>query len=238
MSYCVNCGVELAQSEKRCPLCKTPVINPSNPWKEPESRPYPRRLEVIIQNINKRFFAVLASILLLIPVFICSLTDIMTTHEFTWSGYVVGALCVFFVMVLLPMFFSRKRAFLFLALDIGVILLYLFFVELKTSPQKAWFLPLALPLTVIFGGIVFIFIVYAKYKRVHPVMEILALVFASIGVYTVCMELIINAYISVIVPVRWSFYSCIPCMVIAAAFIILNRRKKLLESLEKRLFFK
>ena len=28
MSYCVNCGVELAPSEKNCPLCGTPVINP------------------------------------------------------------------------------------------------------------------------------------------------------------------------------------------------------------------
>ena len=29
MSYCVNCGVKLAKSEKKCPLCNTPVINPN-----------------------------------------------------------------------------------------------------------------------------------------------------------------------------------------------------------------
>ena len=28
MSYCVNCGVKLKQSEKVCPLCNTKVINP------------------------------------------------------------------------------------------------------------------------------------------------------------------------------------------------------------------
>ena len=28
MSYCVNCGVELDNSVKQCPLCNTMVINP------------------------------------------------------------------------------------------------------------------------------------------------------------------------------------------------------------------
>ena len=238
MSYCVNCGVELAESEKKCPLCKTPVINPSNPWKEPENRPYPKRLEVIIENINKRFFAVLASIILLIPIFICSLTDIMTTHEFTWSGYVIGALGIFFVIILLPMFFVKKRSFLFLLLDLVIVLLYLYFIELKTAPQNKWFLSLALPLTIIFGVIVFLFIMYAKYRKNHPVMEVIALVFAAIGVYTVCIELFINLFIGGMVPLIWSLYSCVPCIIISVAFIILNRRKKLLESIEKRLFIK
>ena len=29
MSYCVNCGVELDDSAKKCALCDTPVINPA-----------------------------------------------------------------------------------------------------------------------------------------------------------------------------------------------------------------
>ena len=28
MSYCVNCGVELDKSLRKCPLCNTPVLNP------------------------------------------------------------------------------------------------------------------------------------------------------------------------------------------------------------------
>ena len=31
MSYCVNCGVELEKSEKRCPLCGVEGINPAQP---------------------------------------------------------------------------------------------------------------------------------------------------------------------------------------------------------------
>ena len=29
MSYCVNCGVKLASSERKCPLCNTVVYNPN-----------------------------------------------------------------------------------------------------------------------------------------------------------------------------------------------------------------
>ena len=29
--YCVKCGVELADSEKKCPLCGTPVFHPDIP---------------------------------------------------------------------------------------------------------------------------------------------------------------------------------------------------------------
>ena len=29
MSYCVNCGVELDNSAKKCALCATPVVNPN-----------------------------------------------------------------------------------------------------------------------------------------------------------------------------------------------------------------
>ena len=29
--YCIKCGVELADSEKSCPLCQTPVFHPQFP---------------------------------------------------------------------------------------------------------------------------------------------------------------------------------------------------------------
>ena len=55
MSYCVNCGVELEKSEKKCPLCGVEVINPAQPPedKEPRQRPYPNRIEELSMNINK-----------------------------------------------------------------------------------------------------------------------------------------------------------------------------------------
>ena len=39
--YCVKCGVELADSESKCPLCHTPISYPGYVAKE-EEKPYPR----------------------------------------------------------------------------------------------------------------------------------------------------------------------------------------------------
>ena len=38
--YCIKCGVELADSEKVCPLCGTPVFHPDLPCGQGEP-PYP-----------------------------------------------------------------------------------------------------------------------------------------------------------------------------------------------------
>ena len=38
--YCVKCGVELADSERKCPLCLTPVYMPG--ISDDPERPYPK----------------------------------------------------------------------------------------------------------------------------------------------------------------------------------------------------
>ena len=49
MSYCVQCGVRLAQQEKKCPLCGTPVINP-NPQETKEDHLYPDEYQKMIKT--------------------------------------------------------------------------------------------------------------------------------------------------------------------------------------------
>ena len=54
MSYCVNCGVKLASSERVCPLCNTKVINP-NIMESDITSNYPDRLDSI-KNINLKYY--------------------------------------------------------------------------------------------------------------------------------------------------------------------------------------
>ena len=41
MSYCVNCGVRLDASLKKCPLCNTPVIHPNETAVPTSPSPFP-----------------------------------------------------------------------------------------------------------------------------------------------------------------------------------------------------
>ena len=75
MSYCVNCGVELAETEKKCPLCDTEVINPHSPWKEPEDPPFPTNYEVA-KPVNRGKVATFIAILLLIPILLLCLATL------------------------------------------------------------------------------------------------------------------------------------------------------------------
>ena len=47
MSYCVNCGVELNPGARECPLCRTPVVNPSCPVDAAEPGFFPVRREEV-----------------------------------------------------------------------------------------------------------------------------------------------------------------------------------------------
>ena len=43
MAYCVHCGVKLAPSETKCPLCGVPALDPLEKREEIAARPYPVR---------------------------------------------------------------------------------------------------------------------------------------------------------------------------------------------------
>lgn len=86
MSYCVNCGVELDDSAKKCALCGAPVLNPY--LDEPEEAlppPYPDRL-ALPEGTNRRYIAFLVSMVLLIPNLICGVANLLILDSGVWSG--------------------------------------------------------------------------------------------------------------------------------------------------------
>jgi len=151
MSYCVNCGVELAPSEKKCPLCGVEVINPAqmapeNPW-----QPYPHRDDPLIARFNRRFVAAMITIALAFPMAICLAIDYTYSGsgQLSWSLYVAGALIMIWCW-LAPSFLYKKARFLPVMLPISSSLLgFLYLVEYLTAPSTRWFVPLALPLVLL-----------------------------------------------------------------------------------------
>ena len=50
--YCVKCGVELADSEKKCPLCGTPVFHPDIP-RNLSDPPFPPDRRIRPEDVNR-----------------------------------------------------------------------------------------------------------------------------------------------------------------------------------------
>ncbi len=234
MSYCVNCGVELADSEKHCPLCQTDVINPNAPWQEPAERPYSRHVDTMLRRIDRRYFAALTALLLSIPCIITVLLDILTGGGLTWAAYVIGAVAVIYVVVLLPFFFRKYHAVIFLGADCAAVLLYLLFIE--TMNGGSWFMPLGLPLTVSASVCMLALALLFTKRKLSVIIKTGALLIA-VGVFVVAAEVFISLDTYHAVQFAWSFYALIPCAVLGAAAFVLEHRQNFKERVRRRLFY-
>ncbi len=235
MSYCVNCGVELADSEKSCPLCGTEVINPRKPWKEPEQAPYPYRLEPILKRADRIFFASVASLILCVPVAVTLLSDVFSDGELTWSGLVAGAAALLFVWFLLPMYFKRYYLLRLLTADCAAALAYLKLIEY--SVRGAWFLPIAMPITV---GASILFLLCALALRNREKLSVglrAACVLLAAGFVTVWINMVVSHAISGSWVPTWSIYALLPCAALAVVSVLLSRHKRFQEELHKRLLY-
>lgn len=235
MSYCVNCGVELASSEHNCPLCGTEVINPRDPWREPKSRPYPAYFEAIMRGIDRRYLCSIIGLLLLIPVAVCLLVDVLADAGLNWSLYVMGAVLVIMVAVLLPISVGKPRHLLFLGCDTVAILAYLFLINLLSDKQ--WFLPLALPITLACSLFTLLVMIYFRQRKEKGLFVALAVMLFASGGLTMAIEIIIKHQLNGNFMPKWSWYAFVPCVLSGLIFIIINRQKKWKESIRKRLFF-
>lgn len=102
MSYCVHCGVELAPSEARCPLCQTPVVDPAAPYDPTLPREFPIRSREQRLEINPLTTLSLAAVLLAVPALICLLIDLLANGRLIWSLYPIGAFGMIFLGIIPP----------------------------------------------------------------------------------------------------------------------------------------
>ena len=85
MSYCVNCGVELDKSAKKCALCATPVINPNEKAEEVSAeKPFSENLQ-LPKSIKKEFVAFVISVIMLIPNIVMLFLNIFFIRQGFWS---------------------------------------------------------------------------------------------------------------------------------------------------------
>ena len=98
--YCIKCGVQLADTEKSCPLCGTICFHPE--LSRPKAQPlYPKDQQPQPQFSPTGVMSAL-TILFLIPILITLLCDLRVNRSITWSGYVAGAILLAYEIVLLP----------------------------------------------------------------------------------------------------------------------------------------
>lgn len=235
MSYCVNCGVKLAQSEAFCPLCGTEVINPREAPNPDARGPFPQHVEQLQRRIERRYVATLLSLALIIPLIVSIFCNALISHALTWSLVVAGGELVIFCIALLPMLVPNAKPIPSLCLDLVAVLLFLRFLERITEGE--WWLMLGLPLTLAAGALTLLILVLAMYRRKLGLFVAASYFLFGAAILAVATELVIKLYIGRGPYVNWSFYVAVSCAVLGVCARILNKRANVKEEIRKRFFF-
>ena len=142
--YCVKCGVQLADTEKICPLCATVVFHP-DVTQAPAEPLYPKNQLPEEKGHSLIVHIILAAIFLL-PMLITLQCDLLLNYRISWSGYVLGGLIVTYTVFVLPGWFVKPNPVVFAPVSCAVVCAYLYYICYAVGGN--WFWTFALPLMV------------------------------------------------------------------------------------------
>ena len=229
--YCIRCGVELADSEKRCPLCQTLVFHPE--LTRPEGEPqYPADLYPAPQE---RPFGQLLIITMafLLTGMITTLCNIQIRGHITWAGYVIGGLLMGYVVIVLPFWFRNPNPVVFVPCNFAAIAGLLLYVNFATNGN--WFLSFALPVTGAAGLIVTAVVALTRYIHrgrlyIYGGASILT------GGLMLLIEMLLNVTLGRKIIFLWSPYPFLALALLGITMLIIAICRPLRESLRKRTF--
>jgi len=229
--YCIKCGVRLEDTEKSCPLCQTPVFHPqltrrSVPPLYPDAPPAP-------QVRSKAVHIVLATLFLLAAA-LCAQCDLLVFGSITWSGYVIGALCLIYSSAVLPFWFFRPNPVIFVPCSFGMLLAFLFYVNL--SVEGNWFFSFALPVTGFLGLLVTAVVTLLRYVN-RGALYIFGGALALLGGFMPLMGCLVNlTFNGQWAFAFWSTYPLTALVLLGGMLIFLAICRPARESVQRKFF--
>ncbi len=229
--YCVKCGVELADTEKKCPLCETEVYHPA--VKQGESQKLYPSGRIPERKSKLNVVAIAGVILFVMAMIICFFADIQRNGKIEWFGFVGGALLAGYVIFALPLWFKKPNPVIFIPCDFAVSILYLWYVNFAVGGN--WFLSFALPTA---GGIALIVctvITLLRYVK-RGKLYILGGAFITLGLFMLLVEYLLEMTFRLSF-VGWSIYPLVVLVISGGTMIYLEIDDAAREIMERKLFF-
>ena len=228
--YCIKCGVELADSEKSCPLCGTVVFHPDFPAPDGDKLyPVGQRPPQQVSPLGARFILTMCFVAaLLIP----TLCDVRIHGAVTWSGYVIGALALGYVWLVLPFWFRRPSPIIFVPCGFAAAAVYLLYIDLVTP--GAWFLTFGLPVVGAFGGIITAVVVLVRCLGRGRLFIFGGAAMAT-GIFMPVMEWLLT--VTFPLPFYgWSLYPLAVLALMGITMIVIGLCRPMRETLERKFF--
>jgi len=234
MSYCVNCGVELEQAAKRCPLCTTVVVNPSSPQIQEEIVPaYPAQL-AIPKPVQRRYAAFLVSMTLLIPNMVCCLVNLLFPQTGQWAMYINASSLLVWMLFVMPFLWRKISVYFVLFLDALSIGLFLY-VLFGTQELPKWYWNLAVPVVIaVFTGL--FFLVFWLGRKKHEWPSIVIMVFLCGGAGSLFLGLLFQSYFNNPIFLYISYILTLCCAALVGFFAYVRQSRRFRAFLSRKFF--
>ena len=235
MSYCVNCGVELDASAKRCPLCATPVLNPNEIGKLSEAQtPFPVQ-KGQVEPVRRKDVGILLSMVTLAAAAVCVILNALVFREHMWSLAVLGSCAVLWMFLEPFVIRPGQSVYLSIFLD-GAAIAFLLYMITFLSAGKEWFWELGIPLTV-FVTVMAELLTFCLRRLPRSFLTVSLYSITAAGLLCTGIEILVDCYVTRAVSLSWSAVVLTVCGVLDIAFITMLSRRRLRNSIRKRLHF-
>lgn len=229
--YCANCGVKLADTEKRCPLCGTEAYHPD--IERPEVDPLFPKDFVQKRELSKATIHIIILTLFLIPILVTLYCDLYINTAITWSAYVALSLALIYIVSILPFWFKKSTPAIFVPIDFLCVALMLHYINFATNGD--WFLTLAFPIVTYLGLTVTAFSVLIYYLK-KGYMYVIGGFFIMLGLFMDFIEIFLMLTFDISFD-GWSIYPMIPLVLIGLGMIAIAISRNIRAVLARKLHF-
>lgn len=234
MSYCVNCGVELEESLKNCPLCNTPVINP-NELEDKNVKPAFPKERGQVESVKRKDLAILLTIVEAATAITCGLLNLLVFNQSAWSVLVIGICLMLWVFSIPAIIYTKTPIYLSLFLDGCMIGIYLYFITFLTK-SNVWFWQLGLPVVILTVCIVELFTLCVR-KISHSFLMVFLYIFVGLAIFCTGLELLIDRFLAHSIGLTWSAVVLTVCVIISILLVTVLSKKRLRAAVRRRLHF-
>jgi len=221
MAICVNCGVELDEWLKICPLCGK---DPSKITEEEDnSGTHPSEIIQLQKKENRKYYWELSGILAFSGIAVCTIIELLISKELKWS--LLSDVSIAAAWVILTLYqFKYKNPVIMISSLLLIILAALFLIDLIAT-GRAWYLPVGLPVTInlFFAAGIVIFL----YRTLHlKGLNIIAAGLMVLSGFLIVLEIILDKYLNGTVNLRWSLITGVSILPVALILFFYYYRLK------------
>lgn len=230
MILCNNCGVELEENMKFCPLCGKHITDVTKEDEEYIQFQKTRQKERLLSDFKeltpiqrRRLFWQLSGMILISGMIVTFIIDLIINKNITWSKYSMSTCLALFLIITLIIFLKRKILVALIGSFITTsVLLVLFDMFNKNI---GWATKLGIPLVFSFYLVVFSLIKIVRNLRQRGI-NLIAYFLVAAGILSLCIEGIISLQVKNQLSFQWSVIAMASVLPVSAILLFIHYRLK------------